>query len=182
MIGKKNGGPAATEASLRTLRTLLREGDPAGDGASLAPERAREMRRLVLGSLAEPRRPRLLLAAASMATAALALALGLALHHEVPPPAPRPVPPPVPAAAVPLPAPPAPAAVAPAAAAPRPIAAAERRPPAPRRSRPPARPAEAADPALPAPLQIQFNTPGGTRVIWVLEPANPSVTPAIQEE
>jgi hypothetical protein len=149
------------------------------------------MRRRVLGSLAGPRRrfPRLL-AVASVATAALGLALALALHREVPQPAPRPEPPTateIAAASPPLPRvallPPLPVP----ALGPAPATPAQQFSRAPRRSvrpiapRHPARrataPALAAKPPEEepaAPLQIQFNTPGGTRIIWVLDPADPT--------
>jgi hypothetical protein len=164
------------------LRTLLREGDPAADGQSPSPERMREMRRLVLGSLAErrQRRHRRLLLVASAATALLALALGLALHREIPPPVPRPVESPVAARALPLQLPAVPAAATPILpiALPAPLAAAERRAPVSGRSHhrfavaTAVRPEEKVEEPPATPLQIQFNTPGGTRVIWVLDRAN----------
>jgi len=186
-------GTKGRETAAR-LRAILREGDPAGDGGSLPPERVREMRRRVLGSLAPRRPPRLLWAAsaASAAMAVLALVVTLALHREVPPPAPGPetspapiVPtaPTAPPAVLPAPVPPGPAVAPPPAASTASEGMARRS-----RSlaRGPRRVARAAAPATTvheetpaastasaasaAPLQIQFNTPGGTRVIWVLDP------------
>jgi hypothetical protein len=163
------------------LRTLLREGDPVADGQSPSPERMREMRRLVLGSLAERRQRRYrLLLVASAATALLTLALGLALHREIPPPVPRPAESPVAARALPLQLPAVPAAATPVLpiAVPAPLAAAERRAPVSGRSHPrtagapTVRPEEKEEEPPATPLQIQFNTPGGTRVIWVLDRAN----------
>ena len=173
------------------LRARLRAGDPAAGDPRLAPEEIREMRRQMLAALPERRRPRLLLALASAATAALALALGLALHHEVPPPVPGPVPAPPPVTIL---APPA--AAPPLLSAPPPVpdrAPAARQVRAPHRPRRPVRNAvvaaaptppivaSAAPEPSPAPLQIQFETPGGTRVVWVLEPAKPSRTDSEEE-
>jgi len=172
------------------LRARLRAGDPASGDPRLAPEEIREMRRRMLAALPERRRPRLLLALASAATAALALALGLALHHEMPPPVPVPAPSPVT-----IPAPPP--ATAPLLSTTQPItdrAPAARQVRASHRSRrrarnavvataapAPAIVAAAAPEPSPAPLQIQFETPGGTRVVWVLEPAKPSRTDSEEE-
>ncbi|MFL6231599.1 MAG: hypothetical protein ACJ76N_00530 [Thermoanaerobaculia bacterium] len=154
------------------LRQILRQGDPAeGDGMTL--EEAREMRRTVLTAVPERRRLLPLLALAGAVATAVLLAV-LLLRPE-PVPAPHRV-----AAASAPPAPPVAQAPVQPAPAPRPLQErAERRPvhrhhpPYHRRLAVPATPAindtlaslETAD----TERQVQFSTPGGTRIIWILK-------------
>lgn len=169
------------------LRALLRQGDPAGEDPGLTREEAGRMRRAILTAAPEPRRRPLwlpVLAAAAVGALMLAIALGLwraradlSVHEptrsaavvptsETPVPAP---PPSLPVSAAPE--------TAPAAAPSREETPAAR--PRSRRARraatsgpvrfaslpvPPAPAEEDEEPAR----QIQFSTPGGTRVIWVL--------------
>lgn len=157
------------------LRGLLRDGDPAAGDPGLSPEEVQAMRRTVLSAVPEPRRrgwlvPALATAAALILAAVLVLALGRktpetsdpgpvmaapiipapVLEPVRPVPAPRPEPEPEPEPPVRL-----------AEETPEPEIAV------------PALPEQQA--ALPAvseeQRQIQFSTPGGTRVIWVLDPA-----------
>ena len=162
------------------LRSILRKGDPAAGDPGLTPEEVREMRRVVLATLPEPRR-RGWLVPAMVGAAALILAIALILWRpesevvEVRPPLPlagegrgegsvvqaEKTPPHRPSAGLPAPQ--------------------EREPPpAPRKKivRPEPAPvivAQAESPVVPevpqGPTQIQFSTPGGTRIIWVLNPA-----------
>jgi outer membrane biosynthesis protein TonB len=163
------------------LRDVLRGADPAAGEPGLASEEVQAMRRAVLTAVPEPRRRWIPLAAlAGSALAGLILALTLLAPDSEGPAAPprqparvaeRPAPVPVPA-----PAEPVVAAVEP--EKPRKTSRRKQRPePA------PVAVAEAAPEATPEPVpiapeavatiaaetrQIQFSTPGGTRIIWVL--------------
>jgi hypothetical protein len=162
------------------LRGLLREADPAAGEPGLPPEEVQAMRRAVLTSIPEPRRRWVPIAAlAGSALAALILALTL-----LSPDAERPAAPPRPPARVaekprsaPVPVlPPAPEPVVQEPENPRETPTQRKRP------APESAPVVLADtaPALPPEepeveatiaaetRQIQFSTPGGTRIIWVL--------------
>ena len=148
------------------LRQILRQGDPAAEDSGLTPDEIHAMRRAVLTAAPEPRRRLAWLPALATGAAALlvlALAISHGPWHETPAP---PAPPVRVAGAVPTPAPAPVVPVAPA-APPQEIVKVSR--PA-RRLRlrhhvPP------APPDLPLPdstvREVQFSTPGGTRIIWV---------------
>ncbi|MFL6258986.1 MAG: hypothetical protein ACJ76Y_04670 [Thermoanaerobaculia bacterium] len=156
------------------LRQILRQGDPAGgDGMTL--EEAREMRRTVLTAVPERKRRLLPIFALAGAVATAVLIAVLLLRPE-----PVKAPAPAPRIAV-VSAPPAPPAVqAPAEPAP-PAQKAEERRPVPRRHqrhhqhRPTVPTAREALDTLAAletagsERQVQFSTPGGTRIIWILK-------------
>ncbi|HEV7785666.1 MAG TPA: hypothetical protein VGQ28_10050 [Thermoanaerobaculia bacterium] len=156
------------------LGQVLRQGDPAAHEPGLTADEIRTMRRAVLTAAPEPRRQRAwfpLVATGAAALLALALAVAFGPWHR--PPVSRS---PIQVAAIPTPA--AAPSVPPAAAssatpsqpqAPVKISRPARRHPvhAPKTS--PVRPDDA--PMLVASLpvrEIQFSTPGGTRVIWEL--------------
>ncbi len=160
------------------LRSILRKGDPAAGEPGLTPEEVQAMRRTVLSAIPEPRRrgwlvPAMAGAAALILAAVIALSLWPAPSKEV-----VAVRPPLPLAGEgrgegsvvvekktpPLPSP-----------------APQEREPAPRKKKKivqdepePVVLAQAEPPVVPATpassTQIQFSTPGGTRVIWVLRP------------
>ena len=155
------------------LREILKRGDPAAEGG-LTPEEVQAMRRAVLSAVPEPRRRGWLVPALAGA-AALILAAVIALSLQQPEPPQRAVRPPLPRAGegrgegvvvVEKKTPPhRPSAGLPASQEREP-------PPSPKKSEP------APEPPAPEPVvlaqqqtQIQFSTPGGTRVIWVLHPA-----------
>jgi hypothetical protein len=160
------------------LREILRQGDPAEGVGGLTPEEVRAMRRTVLTAAPEPRR-RLLPVLAMAGAAAMAVLIALVVLK---PGSVEPLPPPRIAA---VPAPSAPSL------APPPQAPSEtpRMEPAPRAKRTAARavhrrhplrnrPEEAValasltpagTPGEPVTRQIQFSTPGGTRIIWILK-------------
>lgn len=166
------------------LRGLLREADPAAEDPGLAPEEVQAMRRAVLTAVPEPRRRWIPLAAlAGSALAALILAMMLLRPAPEAPAAP----PLQPARLAERPSPtPAPAPVEPVAVAVAEEAEKLRETPRKQHWRPEPAPvaiAEAAPEATPElpPIepevettiaaetrQIQFSTPGGTRIIWVL--------------
>jgi hypothetical protein len=154
------------------LRSILRKGDPAAGEPGLTPEEVREMRRTVLAAVPEPKRRGWLVPALAGA-AALIVAVALILWQPesevvkaVRPPLPlagegrgegsgvaqaEKTPPHRPSAGLP--------------------AAQERAPaPAPEKKKKVRR---APEPVVIAQTetQIQFSTPGGTRIIWVLHPA-----------
>lgn len=160
------------------LREILKRGDPAAGDPGLAPEEVQGMRRAVLAAVPEPRRrgwlvPALATAAALLLASVIVLSLW---QPELPQEAVRP---PLPLAegrgegsvvqaekSPPLPSP----------------AAQEREPPPspvqqpePESEPEPVVVAQAEPPVVPdasgEQRQIQFSTPGGTRVIWVLNPA-----------
>ncbi len=155
------------------LRHILRQGDPAANEPGLTPEEVHAMRRAVLTAAPEPRRQRAWLplvatGAAALLTLALAVAFGLWYRPQAPG---SPVQAPVQVGAVPTPT------AAPAVTAPAPVrisTPASRHPARAMRAvrarkDPPVHQADA--PVLTASLpvrEIQFSTPGGTRVIWEL--------------
>jgi hypothetical protein len=153
------------------LRQRLREGDPATGENGLNPGEIHAMRRAVLTAAPEPRRR--LLPALALAGAAAA-ALLIALFALRPAPRPGPVQPPAPPriAAVPALQQPSPTRTEP------PARGEKKKRPSQRRRHLRAAPEETAtlaalDPAgnrpeEPGIQQIQFSTPGGTRIIWTL--------------
>jgi hypothetical protein len=186
----------------RRLRALLRDADPVVGAPELSPEDAARMRRSAMAAATERRpsgfaAPAWRVALAVAAAAALAVGLGLLLQRErssvgAASPArdaslPRPQPPheaTVATAAAPRPSPEPPTHAEPlsprtaAAAAPR--ARGDEPAPAVRRERPATRSEPAttvasatiSSPAKPQPYQLQLTTPGGTRIVWVLEPGS----------
>ena len=171
------------------LNRRLRAGDPFRGESGLTPEEVRAMRRAVLTAQPEPRcRLVPMLALAGAAAAALLFAVLAFRPGSGPIPPRRPAPQ---AAAAPAPLPPsrAPEAglqTAQAMPAPAPAQTTETRRPHLRRHRHPStgetpspKTALAAlDPAAPddgtAIREIQFSTPGGTRIIWTLAPGKTS--------
>jgi hypothetical protein len=169
------------------LRALLRQGDPAGDDPGLTREEAGRMRRAILNAAPEPRRRPLwlpVLAAAAVGALTLAIALGLwraRADFSVHEPTRSAAVVPTPETPVPAPTPSLPVSAAPE-AAPAATPSLGKAPAVRPRSRHPRRAATpgpvrfASLPTPPAPAeeneeparQIQFSTPGGTRVIWVL--------------
>lgn len=163
------------------LRGLLREGDPAAGDPGLAPEEIRAMRRAVLTAIPEPRRRWIPIAAlAGSVLAALLLAV-LLLSPDSEGPA---APPRQPARMAEKPrSAPEPAPVRP--PAPEPVVEEPERPretrePRKRQPKTETAPVIAEETPAPSPVepeavatvaetrQIQFSTPGGTRIIWVL--------------
>jgi len=155
------------------LRQRLREGDPATGENGLHPDEIHAMRRAVLAAAPEPRR-RLLpaLALAGAAAAAILIALFALRPDPVQPPAPQRV------AVVPA-QPQAPRALQPSPTRTKPPTPEEKKKrPLQRRRHLRAAPQEtptlaALEPAgnppeEPGIRQIQFSTPGGTRIIWTL--------------
>ena len=147
-----------------SLGELLRRGDPAA-GEALGADEIHAMRRAVLNAVPEPKRRSLLLPALAAAGVAL-LALGLLwLRAPVPeaePPREASVAPPV------LAPPPVPVEQIPRAEVqPAVVVRHRKRPPVAVVAAAPV-PNEEVGPALPHSRQIQFSTPGGTRVVWVL--------------
>ena len=155
------------------LRDLLRKGDPAAGDPGLSPDQIGRMRRIVLDATSEPHRrlvwiPALAGVAGVAAMIALLVALGPWRTGETTaPPAPERI------ASVPVPsvspAPPALARVEP------PVRMARREPTPPHsrhlmvhRPEPVATVAHAETDH--EARQVQFETPGGTRVIWILNP------------
>jgi hypothetical protein len=159
------------------LRQILRQGDPAGDDGGLGPDEARAMRRTVLTAVPETRR-RLLPVLALAGAVATAVLIAVLLRPE-----PAPAPSRIAAAPVPPARPIAQVAVEPASRSPR----EEERGPVHRHHQyhhryHPRRPTAPASPAIGDTLasletvpaetterQIQFSTPGGTRIIWILK-------------
>lgn len=154
------------------LTLLLRRGDPAAEGEGLPPADAALMRRTMLAEIeAAGRPPRLrwrpVLAAACGAALVFALAIARWNLEDEPPAAPSEEPRAPALAGTGIASPPSPAGpqeITPgASAAPprraRPVPSAARKAPA--------SPPEAA---VRAARQIDFETPGGTRVVWVLDP------------
>ena len=158
------------------LREILKRGDPAAEGG-LTPEEVQAMRRVVLSAVPEPRRRGWLVPVLAGA-AALILAAVIALSLWQPEPPQEAVRPPLPragegrgegAVVVEKKTPPhRPSAGLP--------ALQEREPPPAPKKKKPVRRALEPEPVIvaqvePEQRQIQFSTPGGTRVIWVLNPA-----------
>ena len=151
------------------LREILRKGDPAAGDPGLSPEEIQGMRRAVLAAVPEPRR-RGWLVPAMVGAAALILAVALILwrpESEV-----------VEAVRPPLPLAgegrgEGPVVQAEKKTPPRPSPAPQERepPPSPKKKKKTVRrapePVVVAQAELPS-TQIQFSTPGGTRVIWML--------------
>lgn len=167
------------------LRGLLRESDPAAGDPGLAPEEAQAMRRAVLTSIPEPRRRWIpIVALAGSALAALILALTL-LSPDAEGPA---APPRQPARIAEKPkSAPTPVLIPP--PAPEPVAEEPERPRERREPRKKSKPEPTIVDPTPVPVpdlpeaettiavettQIQFSTPGGTRIIWVLTPGEAS--------
>ncbi len=156
------------------LRRRLLAGDPGGE-SGLAPDEIHAMRRTVLTAAPEPRR-RLLpaLALAGAAAAAVLIAL-LALKPPRPAEAPAPRIAAVAAPSVPSLAPPPPAHAEPPRTEPAPRAkgtTAHRRHPLRNRPEEAVELASLTPPGTseePVTRQIQFSTPGGTRIIWILK-------------
>ncbi|MBW8873534.1 MAG: hypothetical protein JF614_01105 [Acidobacteria bacterium] len=154
------------------LRQILREGDPAAQDTALSEDEAHAMRRMVLTAIPEPRRRLVWLPALATGAAAL-LVLALAVSHGPWHRTPAPPAPPVRVAAAPAPAIAPPPPLAPAAPHQEPV----------KSSRPARRlhvrhhaasmavASVSKQPALaasgPAVREVQFSTPGGTRIIWV---------------
>jgi hypothetical protein len=180
--------------SLEPWRAVLREGDPARAEPGLDPLEVERMRRTVLAARPEPRRRHAVTPvwAASLAAAALILAIGLVRTirvEETTPAVALSGPSPAPAAPAPPPARPVPPRPTPPPAvsslAPRPEVRVARLP-EPEPSELDAEPdpglveevvlsasldSAAADGTAGAqPRQVQFSTPGGTRIIWMLAP------------
>lgn len=174
------------------LRALLRQGDPAGDDPGLTREEAGRMRRAILTAAPEPRRRPVWLPVVAIggvaAVTALTLAVPLGLwrartdlpvHETVRRADAVPTPPALTSSPVPAPPPSLAVSDSPEAApAARPRSRHTRRAatsgpvrlasfPAPPPVPEPAPPSPAEENEEPA-RQIQFSTPGGTRVIWVL--------------
>jgi hypothetical protein len=163
------------------LRQRLREGDPANGENGLHPDEIHAMRRAVLAAAPEPRR-RLLpaLALAGAAAAAILIAV-FALRPAL---RPDPVQPPAPPRIAAVPARPPAAVPAPRTLQPSPIRteppAREKKKEKPLQRRRHLRTAPQEVPTLaalesagnppeePGIRQIQFSTPGGTRIIWTL--------------
>jgi hypothetical protein len=175
------------------LRDLLRQGDPAAGEPGLSTEEIHAMRRAVLTAAPERRRPGLIPALATGAAVTLAVLLAILLwrgeqgpgmqppEEKVAAVTPEPVRPPAPPVVEPQ-APETPEDTTPPRepavkepvrkrqAAPRVDA-----PPVPGEPEPPVMLASVPEPSLPEPRleeprtrEIQFSTPGGTRIIWVL--------------
>jgi hypothetical protein len=159
------------------LRQALRQGDPAAQEPGLTLDEVHAMRRTVLTAAPEPRRLMAwfpLVATGAAALLALALAVAFGPWHRPPAPG-SPVQAPVQVAAVPT---PAAASPVPPVTAPVPVKVSR---PA---RRHPVRTVRVPPHALPVPpirqddapvlmaslpvREIQFSTPGGTRVIWEL--------------
>jgi hypothetical protein len=159
------------------LPEILRQGDPAEGAAGLSPEEVRAMRRTVLTAAPEPRRllvPGLALAG-GMAAAVL-IALAVLKPGPVEPPSPPRIAA-VPAPSVPSLSPP-PAHIEPPRKEPAPRAKGTAARAIHRRHHLRNRPEEAValasltppgPPEEPEARQIQFSTPGGTRIIWILK-------------
>lgn len=148
------------------LRQALRQGDPAANEPGLTADEVHTMRRTVLTAIPEPRRQMAWFpVVATGAAALLAVALVIAFGPWHRPPVPRS---PIQVAAVPTPAvaPPPPSVPAP---MPEKSSKPAHRRPVRARKTLPVRQDDA--PVLMASLpvrEIQFSTPGGTRVIWEL--------------
>lgn len=152
------------------LREILKRGDPAAGEPGMTQEEVREMRRVVLSAVPEPRK-RGWLAPVLAGGAALVLVALIVLWPS--PPEELAVRPPLPRAGEGRGE--GPAVVTEKKTPPRPS-------PAPQEREPPPAPPEKEKVVEPepepvvlaqadGPTQIQFSTPGGTRVIWVLQPA-----------
>ncbi|HEX7181399.1 MAG TPA: hypothetical protein VF756_06120 [Thermoanaerobaculia bacterium] len=157
------------------LRTTLRRGDPAAGEAGLAPEEVQAMRRTVLSAIPETRRPWLAPLLATAAGVALTILVALVIWRAFQIPS---LPAPAIAEATPA-APPIPeiseaplgqtepeVSIQEPVKPRRPAAVIARRAPVPLPSAPDRPITE--EPEVSPTRQVQFETPGGTRVIWVL--------------
>jgi hypothetical protein len=170
------------------LRELLQKGDPAAGEPGLSTEEVQAMRRTVLNAVPERRRFALIPSLATGAAVALAVLLAVVLWRGGEPQGIRPPEEKVaarPAAPPPLPEPPAAPEPRPA-EEPEPVTEPVRKRQAAPRITPPPPPvlpepepltelASVSEPSLPEPgpeeprgRHVEFSTPGGTRVIWVL--------------
>ncbi|HSS78517.1 MAG TPA: hypothetical protein VLV54_17460 [Thermoanaerobaculia bacterium] len=163
-----------TDSNPDRLREVLKLGDPVAQEPGLTADEFHAMRRVVLTATPEPRRQVAWLpvvATGSAVLLALALAVALGPWHRSPAPG-APAQPPVQVAAVPTPRAATPVTqIAPAVPAPEPGKSSTHghRRPARERKTLPIHQDDA--PLLTASLpvrEIQFSTPGGTRVIWEL--------------
>lgn len=154
-----------------TFSRLLAQGDPASFEPGLAPEVARGMKAAMLASIPQAPERRLswvpLLAAGAATTLVLGLGLGAWFFSEAPlEPAPT-------AVAVTQPTltlvPALPETSAPAGALTR-HGASARSAKAVSRAKPTASRRPTPPPEVPSTRQLEFQTPGGTRVVWVLDP------------
>lgn len=159
------------------LRRLLREADPAASDSRLTLDEVREMRRTVLAAVPERRRRFLPVFALAGAATLVLILIAVLVFRTAPGKAPAPK-----VAVVPhQPAPPQ-AAVQPPPSKEEPKPRAEKEKTIVRRKRrtPKIRPAStepepAAVLAATEPRQIQFSTPGGTRIIWLISPGDASL-------
>jgi hypothetical protein len=155
------------------LRQRLLAGDPATEANGLTPGEIQAMRRAVLTATPEPRRRLLpVLALAGAAVTAALIAFFILRPGPVLPPAPPRV-----AAVPPRPVPPPRISPPPRTEAPaRKKKEETRKRPTSRRRHLPAAPEETATLAAlePGVRQVQFSTPGGTRIIWMLTPGKTS--------
>jgi len=173
------------EKTTSELRRILLKGDPAAGDSGLHPEEVRAMRRAVLTAAPEPRRRFLPVPVAAGLIVALGLvALTVLWWRPVELPAPAREPERIAVVTAPPVSEPVAPAVAPPVPEPVPEKTAEpmvaRKPVRPRQ--PLVRPAPAPSPepeppivlaqAEPETRQVQFSTPGGTRIIWVLSSEN----------
>ena len=170
------------------LKDIVRKGDPAADDPGLSPEEIQAMRRTVLAAVPEPRRRGWLIPAAAATLLILAALIGLSLWRQPAQPtrlaeerregAPSPAQrgrvgegSSSPAPKRPLPFPPPRQGAGEGASHPSPtreVKVVRVEPPRPR-PRPVPKPEPAVEIAkIETQQQIQFSTPGGTRVIWVL--------------
>ena len=161
------------------LRQYLRKGDPATGENGLNPGEIHAMRRAVLTAAPEPRRRLLPALALAGATAAL-IAVFVLRPASVPPPAPPRI-----AAVPPRPAPPQRISPPPRTEPPAREEKEETRKKPPHRRRHPRTTAQETatlaalesagnPPEEPGIRQVQFSTPGGTRIIWMLTPGKTS--------
>jgi len=163
------------------LRRLLREADPAnpaGTDPGLTLDEVRDMRRTILSAVPERRRSLFPV----FATAGAVLVAALILIAVLIPRPEKPLAPPRIAVAPPKAVQPAP----PPREEPRPTEekVEEKKPPVRRKRRAPRPPIVQPEPMKPdstaviasaEPQQIQFSTPGGTRIIWLLSPGDDSI-------
>lgn len=162
------------------LRRLLREADPAANDPGLTLDEARNMRRTVLAAVPERRRSFFPI----FATAGAVLVAALILIAVLIPRSEKPLAPPriavVPPKAVQPPPPSPPSREEPRVAEEKteekaPVRRKRRVPRPPIVQPAPMEPEATAVIASAEPQQIQFSTPGGTRIIWVLSPGDDSI-------
>ena len=160
------------------IRQILREGDPFAGEAGLNPEEVREMRRTALTAIADRRERRLLPVLALAGAAAVAVLIAVLALWQVPGRTPKPAPLRMAVAPVPIPPPSAPVAEL--------VPREETRTVQPRHHRrravmrrPRTEDAVASlekpkEPEETAVREIQFTTPGGTRILWTVAPGKAS--------